>query len=388
MIYYVFKLDQYYSDSQKHYRFAEGLFEYTRLRKKKTIESVEVNYSAYRVEKFRKDVRNDNINKIIEFFGYKKIEEDDIIIYETLFTKVYYCCYYGNIKSYDFYLKQIEDLMQKKDIVYPILVLFKVFLYYNKLHDIDECRKVIKKELQYLYAFYKNEYFSGDLKYLCLLMLFYFDKTNNEKIKDLLFAKKFCYKEPKLSWIYYSIKAQKAYIAHNDLEAIMYIEILIKEYKNNNNMNKYLATINNLSYSYNLEYEYPASLSYTNNVIEYLFSAPEYERWIKYILVHFLYSKLMLKQYDEIVDFFNIVAFEEKYLLNVSATVFLICAYVTKNNLFLEKILKMCQGKGFSTVEDIKKYIKTKDKSILESLDDAPYVSRLKKFIIENLKRP
>lgn len=377
MICYVFKLNEYVDETKKSYQFVDGLFKINNILKKETIEGLGINYSAYRVEKTRDIVKNDNISKLLSFFEFNNVNKENIKKYEILFSKIYYCCYYGNSKSYDFYLTQIEELLKNKDIIFPILVLFKVFICFNKILDFEKCRNYLKDELEFLYAIYNTDYFSGDLKYLYFLMLFYFDQLNDV---DLLFVKKFCYKEPKIAWIYYSVKAQKAYINQNDLETIMYTEILIKEYKNNTNMNKYLYAINNLAYSYNLEYEYVASLSYTENVIEYLFSSTEHKIWIKYIFVHFLYSKFMLKEYDEIINFLNIYPIEKEYLLDVSAVICLVTAYITKNIKFYDRIIDMVNG-DFYYFTGFLKYIQTDDETMLVFNDNPPYIKRLKPFI-------
>jgi hypothetical protein len=372
----VFKLNKYIEETKKHYHFAEGLFRVNKVPKRKTIEGLGINYSAYRVEKTRDIVKNDNINKLLNFFGYNKVDEEDIIRYEKLFSKVYYCCYYGNEKSYALYLNEIEELMNKRDIFYPILTLFKVFIYYNCFVDYNECKRFLKKELQYLYAFYHTEYFPVDLKYLYLLMLFYFDKLDKDDKESILEIKNFCYKEPKLSWMYYSVKTKKAYLKHEDKEAIMYLEILIKEYDKNKNMNKYLHALGNLAYYYNLEYEYAASLSYTENVIEYLFSTPENKRWIDFVCVHLLYSKLMLNRLDEIIKFFEIFPIDAEKMSDVSAVICLITSLLSENRYFYNKIISM-DTKGFVYFEGFLKYIETKDQEYLSFKQNPPYINRL-----------
>ena len=383
----VFKLNKYIEETKKHYHFAEGLFSVNKVPKRKTIEGLGINYSAYRVEKTRDIVKNDNINKLLNFFGYNKVDEEDIVRYEKLFSKVYYCCYYSIENSYNLYLSEIEELMMKKDIIYPVLVLFKVFIHYNRFVDFDECKKFLKKELQFLSAFSATSYFTDDLRYLYLLMMYYFERIGKNSKEGILEIKKFCYQEPKLSWLYYSVKAKKAYLNQEDKEAIMYLEILIKEYERNNNMNRYFSAINNLAYSYNLEYEYAASLSYTENVIEYLFSSFENKRWVSFILVHYLYSKLMLNELDQIINFVNIFTFEDTYLSDVSMVIYLITAYLSKNKEFYFKI-KSINKEEFVFLNSFIKYIETKDKSVLSIKDQPPYILRLINFVNEKIRRP
>lgn len=380
--FYIVKLDDYF-ENKSYGKLFSILFKYYKLPIKKTFNELELNYNSYRSSLMRNNISDDYINKFLIFFDFMRINLDDKMKYESLLSKIYYCCYYNNYKKYDYYLNEIDILLNKKNILQPVLVLYKVFIWFHKEKDIKKCILVIKNDLDYLKFFLDNDFFSADLEYLCLLMIYYFADNNvEEKISQLLPI------YPKLSWIYYSVKAGKKYFNEKDSESIMYYVKLAEEYKNFNNMSKYFHVINNLAYSYNLEGEYIASLSYTENVIGYLFSSADDYPWAQYILTHYLYSKLMLNKFDDIINFINIFMFDVKFLNEISAIICLISIYFTKSFYMFKEVDDLCKERDYKLYKDIKEFLKTENDSILVmNNDNKPYSFRIKRFLINELSK-
>ena len=387
MILYVYKLDDYYCGTQKYYSLFESLFLYNDLNKEESLEKLGINYNTYRGEKRKEFVSNKNPSKLFSYFNYSVLDEEDKIYYESLLSKIYYCCYYNNVKMYDHYLSELELLMKKKNIVYPILVVFKVFIYFHKNISVDECKRILSKDFKYLKCFYNSNYFTCEFDYIYLTLMYYYDVLENvneclEKIKT------YSNKYKRLSWLYNHVRAAKAYRCGKDQEAIMHYKELLDEYKENCNMSKYFHVLNNIAYTYNLENEFEYSLSYTCKVIEYLFTSMEYGRWIKNILAHFLYSKLMLEKYDEILSFLKIIIFDMNYLDDVSASICLIAMQKYGDYSLQKDIDKVCinNKEKYILYFSVKNYFKSFSEDEFLYIGDSSYKLRIKKFLLKNYK--
>ena len=138
---------------------------------------------------------------------------------------------------------------------------------------------------------------------------------------------------------------------------------------------------NNKFVDHYLEEEYDCSLNYTSNVIEYLYSSIEHKKWISFILNHYLFSNLMLKKYDDIMDFINIIIFDKKYISDISATICLIAMNETKRFNLYDEINSYCNLKSFSMFKVVKEFYDTKDESVLSKISSSPYPNRIRLFI-------
>ena len=214
-------------------------------------------------------------------------------------------------------------------------------------------------------------------------MLFFFNIIPNKNAKILDEMKSLCCKIPKLSWLCYNVQASNAFLKSYDNEAITYFVQLVSEFKENNNMIRYFQIINNLALEYNIINEYECSLRYTSNVIEYLFSSTEYEKWIKYILTHYLYSHLMLKRYYDILNFLRIIIFDKKYLSDISATICFIAMNETNSFDLFDDIDFV--AKNFKYYNIVKKYYKSLEVEHLDDLGNKPYPYGLRIFL-SNIK--
>lgn len=381
MICYIFKLDEYFVETDKYYHFFDSLFSYNKCNKDNILISLNIIPSSYRVERTRSVVKNNNISILLDYFGYSKISKEMQIKYEALFAKIYYCCYYKSHSSFDFFINELNEFLKEKNVLYPIVVLFKVFLYANMEMDLRDCKVILKDELDYLKSFYDTKYFTEDLQYLYLSMLYFFNCYSSKNADILNKIKEYSIRIPKLSWLCLNVRASKEYLSRNPKDAIALFSPLAEEYKENNNMIRYFHTINNLASLYNIINEYEYSLKYTSKVIEYLFSSTEHEKWITYILTHYLYSLLQLKKYNEILQFIDIIIFDKKYLSDISATICLIASrelgFVTLSS-GVEVI-----AKKYRCYNIVKKYYETMDTNYLKELGTRPYPAGIYTFLTE-----
>lgn len=64
-------------------------------------------------------------------FGYNVASSSLINYLEDLTNSIYYDMYYKVFKNYDFYITEVDRLIEQKYIIYPILILLKLFLQIN-----------------------------------------------------------------------------------------------------------------------------------------------------------------------------------------------------------------------------------------------------------------
>ena len=87
-----------------------------------------------------------------------------------------------------------------------------------------------------------------------------------------------------------------------------------------------MRTINNIASAYNNLGKYQLSINVTEKVIKYAFSQ-EVSFWIKSIAMHYLFSNFMLRRYEEVLEFYNIIVLDENFLNQVSVIIILVSAF-------------------------------------------------------------
>ena len=382
MICYIFKLDKYFNKTDKYYHFFDGLFSYNKQNKDNTLIGLNIIPSSYRVERTRSVVKNNNIPILLDYFGYNKISKEMQKKYEALFAKIYYCCYYKSQNSFEYYLECLDEMLIERNFLYPIVVLFKTFIYANMEIEIKKCKEILREELEFLNSFYDTNYFTEDLHIIYIAMLYFYNSLSHKNKEMLSLIKQYSMTNPKLAWVCLNVRASREYTSKHPKEAITLFIQLIDEYKETNNMIRYFHMINNLASLYNIIEEYEYSLKYTSKVIGYLFSSTEYEKWITYILTHYFYSLLMLKRFDQIVEFVNIIIFDKKYLSDISATAYLISLTELKSELLHEEIDNNVYG--YRCYKIVKNYYKDLSVEKLKELGDLPYPLGIYKFLLAN----
>lgn len=237
---------------------------------------------------------------------------------------------------------------------------------------VSEIIKIVDEDLKYLKKFYNKNYFSDDLEYLYLLILYYFDIVGNDVFNRL---DNLSIVYPNISWLYFYIKGSKAYISKDDIGALVNYNVALNEFRKTNNIERYFMIINNIAYIYNIMGEYLSSYNLTSEVIEYVFSNTENKIRMQNILMHFLFSNLLLKRYKEIIDFINIVIFDFDNLNVVSSVICLIAADKSHSDKLFEKLLtrKIDDHNYLCFIE----YFKTRDKSALNDVGNAIYFKKI-----------
>ena len=365
----VFKLDKYFNQTQVYFNFFDGLFLLEEESKQQILEKLRIPSSSYRTQRLKEKTSKYNINILLKYFKYNEIKSGQITEYEVLFSRIYYCCYF---KQKDRLIEQLQCLNSKiveNNILKPLLILFRVFIYTNLENRDSLTKKLVENDIEYLKLFYNKKYFKDDFEYLYLVILYYFDILD---VKALKYIDNLSISYPKLSWLYYFYKASKAYLKEDDATALINYEYVLNEFKITNNLERYLLTATNVAYLYNILGQYHLSYNITSQVIEYVFSEINAQNRIENMLLHYLFSNLMLGRYEEIINFVDIVIFDYRYLNDLSAIICVIAAdKIGKIDRFDQLLNMTFEDKNF---EIIKHYLKSKDKTVLAKLVNYPYI--------------
>ena len=373
----IFNLDKYFSYTQVYFNFFDGLFLIEKENKQRIFDLLNIPSSTYRTQRLKEKTNKYIINILLDYFGYNDIDGENIFEYEALISRIYYCCYYKQKDR----LMQLLDLLNlkidKHSILKPLLILFRLLIYINLEYRASYTIEISNIDLNYLKLFYNKKYFKDELEYLYLIILYYF---NHIEEKDLKHIDELSISYPKLCWLYYTFKASKAYLFRDNITALVNYEFVANEFKLTNNLERYFIAVVNSSYLYNILGQYHLSYNITSEVIEYVFSEINNKRRVQDILVHYLFSNLMLGKYGEIVDFVNIVIFDYNLLNEMSAIICIIAAYKLGKLSNISSILEMEFDNNY---EIVKEYITTGNSNILDLLIQYPYIKIMKdNFII------
>ena len=369
----IFKLDKYFTQTQIYFNLFDGLFLLEKENKQQILDKLNIPSSSYRTQRLKEKTNKYNINILLNYFEYIDIEFKSITEYEILISRIYYCCYYKQMDRLLELLNLVNIKLEEHNILRPLLILFRVLIYSNLEYDILYLNEIIKKDIEYLKLFYNKKYFKDELEYLYLIVLFHFDAMDE---KDFKYIECLSISYPRLAWLYYFSKASKAYLIRDNITALINYEYVLNTFKETNNLERYLIAATNTAYLYNILGQYHLSYNITSEVIEYIFSEIDAKKRIQNLLVHYLFSNLMLERYDEIITFIEIVIFDYGCLNDLAAS---ICVLAASKVGKLERIYKLMD----LTFEDvnfdiIKKYVKIGDKRLLDNLVLYPYIKIIK----------
>ena len=318
---YVFNLDDYFEYTQKYYYFFDGLIAFEKKLKKDVLKEVDIYDVSYRSDRLKLKVKNNNRNILLKYFNYNDIDISSKMKYEKCISKIYYCVYYLKLDSLTELLNELDLFINENNYLKPLFTLFKVFGTMPLNYSHFEIRDMIAKDLDYLKVFGKTNYFTEELAYLYSIVMRFF---NMERDMSKLDEYSNLYRE--LRWFDYTVRANYYYLVGKDADSLMYYSAALEECKKTYNMERVLRTVNNISLMYNLLGKYQFSLDITENIVKYAFTQ-EATSLIKSITMHYLYSNIMLKRYDEVFKFYNIVVLDEKFLNETSIIAVIISAY-------------------------------------------------------------
>lgn len=150
----VIKLTEYYLPTI-YFQFYDVLIANLDKGKEEFLKSLDINPSTYRkCRKGELNIKYEYINKLNQYFGYKNISANQLDELGKLLNDIDNNMYYKIYDSYDEYVEIINQYIEEKYNIYPILLLFKLLLIINQKKSYEIILK--NKDLYYELNKYKN----------------------------------------------------------------------------------------------------------------------------------------------------------------------------------------------------------------------------------------
>ena len=318
---YIFSLEDYFERTQKYYYFFDGMMTYEKKLKKDVLKEVDVYENSYRVERLRPLVKNANKKLLLDYFKYNATDPNSRLKYEICISKIYYCSYFLKLDILKELLLELELYIAENNYLKPLFILFKVFGTIPFYNDMEEVKGIFENEIKYLKAIIKTKYFTGELAYLYKVVLLHFDVDVN-----ILELDEYSNIFRELRWFDYTIRANYYYFKDKDFDSLMYFNASLDEFNKAYNVERQLRSISNIGLAYNMLDKYQLSINVTEKVIKYAFSQ-EVSIWIRAIAMHYLFSNYMLRRYDEVLEFYNVIVLNENFLNQVSIIIIIVSAF-------------------------------------------------------------
>lgn len=318
---YIFSLEDYFERTQKYYYFFDGMMTYEKKLKKDVLKEVDVYENSYRVERLRPLVKNANKKLLLDYFKYNATDPNSRLKYEICISKIYYCSYFLKLDILKELLLELELYIAENNYLKPLFLLFKVFGTIPFYNDMEEVKGIFENEIKYLKAFRKTKYFTDELDYLYKVVLLHFDVDVN-----ILELDEYSNIFRELRWFDYTIRANYYYFKDKNFDSLMYFNAALDEFNKAYNVERQLRSISNIGLAYNMLDKYQLSINVTEKVIKYAFSQ-EVSIWIRAIAMHYLFSNYMLRRYDEVLEFYNVIVLKENFLNQVSIIIIIVSAF-------------------------------------------------------------
>lgn len=360
------KLDYYFKSTKCYYEFFDALFRYETLSKELILENLKINYRSYRTEKTREKVKNNNINKLLEYFNVNKTN-DLQMDYEELINNIYYCLYYDKYEDIPQYLSILNEYIEHNNILKPIFILFKIFSTMYTL-PYSKAKAFFHEELEYIIKM-KDEFIIEPLKIIRFCILYYFEyKIEEHKLEKLLIS------NPEYKWIYLNAYATYYHLKGKDSEALSYYLESLNEFDSDYNCNRKMNILSNIAYTYNLLDKYALSLFISCKIIKQI-NANIKTKYIDFIIQHYLYSMFKLMDYDSIIKLYKMLQNKNIKFSKIPTIIISLSLYEKKR--FEEANALLDFYKDDNNVTAFYDYLRFKSIDALCKVEKTPYLNRI-----------
>lgn len=361
-----------YKQSIKYFSLFDVLIKGEAYNRDEFLKTLDITPNSYRRSKnYEQKIGTEIVLTLSKYFGYS-VSTDKLINYiEDLTNSIYNDMYYKVFRNYDFYISEVDRLIEQKYNVYPILNLLKLFLQINSL---KKGAKVISENQAFYEEIkkYKN-FFNDDLLKIFELLYLTFEKDVTEYALAEEFSDGFSYfivsyrswlNKKYVDCLYFAEKAQLILLRENNFKRILYLNF-------------------NIMSSLNYVKNYKACLDMCQKQMLTLnsFECEGFER--ENTLKHMIVAALGLKDYQLVV---NLLSNNENYsLTELTCYLFAMSKLSIKDyqNYFSDNIhLEDYNENNRNFLIILNKFILNNDKKLLIQLEQYNFV----KAILEILK--
>lgn len=362
-------LDAYYSQTQKCFYFFDGLMNLSKETQTEIFNELKIKQSTYRAyRKLGKD--NDNveiIKRLSDYFKCSDVNKLKQTEMENLINEILYCVFYKVRDKVLELSNKIQEYIEYNTMLKPVLVLFKVLLKafnsecYDDLYELNE-------EILFLNAFSKLDYFTDDLYYIFKSILYFYNKNEDEK-----YLEENANNYNKLSWIYYNLRAMKAYYEDDSEEAKSYYLRVLKIYEEAYSLERVMMVINIIASEYNNMGKYYLALEECNKILNYAYTLANH-KYARSLSLHYIFPNYMLDKNEEVLQFYFRYFKKLKEYSDIATVVIMLAAYKLKRNDVIEELFNNYNNEYLLAFY---KYINDNDDSLISKLKHSSYSQKL-----------
>lgn len=361
-----FVLDSFKQSIQYFFMFDE-IIKKEAINKDAFLKDIGINPSSYRrARTTEQKVGMQIIESLANYYDINLITIDEINEDEKFLNELFFDINYKVYDKYFYYLEEIENKINKRNLFFPIYKLFKLLLLINSQKDVE---KIIQNNIDLFCEVKKFELFFGDslvdvYELVCLafandISKDMMSKKHNNGMAYAIIATKFRLKNNFFESLYYAKKAKEVFLQESNYKRVIYINFTI---------------LNNLSLVFDYEEYYNLAHEQLLTLRSFSESGFETEMTIKHLVV----AALALKKYDEVKKILL-----EKGKMTISEICCLIIAiYNLSPSDFDEWCMNNIDGiaikqKDKELIENLKIYLKNPDKKNLIPLEDSRIMTSL-----------
>ena len=361
-----------YKEFKQYFLFYDVIIKGEKSNKEEWLKANSLSPSSYRrAKEDGNKIGIEILKELNEKFSYNMIDNNIVDEIEKKINEIYFNIYYKKVELYAENMEWIEEWLEKKYIIEPILLLFKLLLIINS--KIDPKRILVEYITLYNDIQKYINFLNADLQEVWEVISISFQNDINEEILSKTYKNELSYftlsskcilNGRYIEALYFADKAKQIFIKEENAKRIYHINLnLMSAY---NYLEKYIEC-NLLAQKQMLALE-----SYKCYENEYLFAQK-----------HYIVSCLGLGEYNQIIDLLS-----KKNGLNKTEYCCILISKYKINKFEYDKyyhslITSTCSKNDLSYFELINKFINKNDKRLIEEIEK----HRLTSSIIKILKK-
>ena len=313
-----------YKESKIYFKLFDKIIYDNNISKEIFLQDHSINPSTYRrCKKGELKIGEKIISELCNIFEYKMYSSELIDKIETLFNNIYSDMYYKIYKNYDYYINEIEKYLNKKTILFPLFISFKLFLEISSQKKMKHIRNQTKDLYDELKKY--SSFFIGELEEIYDIVCLFLEENISEN-----------------KWIRnysdgsgYFVLNSRALENSNHMISLFFGEKAREKLYDDGCILRILALNNNMMLSMlNVgNYRECKNLSIKQIKILQSLNMEDYKNPIfKFTLHKFLLSSLYLKEYTDVVEYYE----NKNYYSYTTISCYLVALYNCDNNKYAQ----------------------------------------------------
>lgn len=225
---------QIYKESKQYLGLLEIIMKNQGLNKDEFLLSHKISPTSFRrARSSEQRVGVEIFEKLAEIFDYRICTEEKIYQIEILVNQIYNEVYFKIYDNFDFFYEKIENELNNKSVLFPILNLFKLFLLLNEnkqRKDILTENQELFNDLQKYVPFYNHDlkevYEIVKIQFLKDIPDEYMQKEYQNGLIYFSLASKYNFNKDFIASLYFADKARKIFLKEDNFLRIFFLNLI------------------------------------------------------------------------------------------------------------------------------------------------------------------